>query len=97
MASINGGNEGGLDAAVFLFRWRHRATVEAARGRPAAAPCALGFGAGGRRKVAAWAMRVGWAGRKAEVQWEGEGKSASKKKTGPKVTGKILFRIKFDF
>jgi hypothetical protein len=27
-------------------------TVEAARGRPAAAPCALGFGAGGRRKVA---------------------------------------------
>jgi hypothetical protein len=27
-------------------------TVEAARGRPAAVPCALGFGAGGRRKVA---------------------------------------------
>jgi hypothetical protein len=53
--------------------------------------------------VADWAMRVGWAGRKAEAQWEGEGKSAGKKKNdwaerpdGLKV-GKILFRIKFDF
>jgi hypothetical protein len=73
------------------------ATVEAARGRPAAAPCVLGFGAGGRRKLAGWAMRVGWAGRKAEAQWEGEGKLAGKKNDwverpdGPKVTGKILF------
>jgi hypothetical protein len=54
--------------------------VEAARGRPVAAPCALSFGAGGRRKVAGWAVRVGWAGRKGEAQWEGEGKSAGKKK-----------------
>jgi hypothetical protein len=78
------------------------ATVEAARGRPAAAPCTPGFGAGGRRKVAGWAVRVGWAGWKAKAQWEGEGKSAGKKKKtgpkgGPKVMGKILFRIKFDF
>jgi hypothetical protein len=78
-------------------------TVEAARGRPTAAPCASGFGAGGRRKVAGWAVRVGWTGRKAEAQWEGEGKSAEKKgdwaerTDGPKVTGKILFQIKFDF
>ena len=40
------------------------ATVEAARGRSAAAPCALGFGAGGRRKVAGgpcgWAGPAGW-------------------------------------
>jgi hypothetical protein len=49
-------------------------------------------------------VRVGWAGRKAEAQWEGEGKLASKKRRdwaerpdGPKVTGKILFRIKFNF
>jgi hypothetical protein len=49
-------------------------------------------------------VRVGWAGRKAEAQWEGEGKSTGKKKKdwaerpdGLKVTGKILFRIKFDF
>jgi hypothetical protein len=46
---------------------------------------------------------VGWAGRKAEAQWKGEGKSAGKKKDwverpdGLKVTGKILFQIKFDF
>jgi hypothetical protein len=80
------------------------ATVEAARGRPVAVPCASGFGAGGRRKVAGWAVWVGRAGRKAKAQWEGEGKSAGKKKgdwaerpNGPKVTGKILFRIKFDF
>jgi hypothetical protein len=80
------------------------ATVEAARGRPAAVPCALGFSARGRRKVAGWAVRVGWAGRKAEAQWEGEGKSAGKKEEdwaerpdGLNVTGKILFRIKFDF
>jgi hypothetical protein len=45
--------------------------------------------------VAGWAVRLGWAGRKAEALWEGEGKSAGKKKDwaerqdGPKVTGKI--------
>jgi hypothetical protein len=36
------------------------ATVEAARGRPAAASCAPDFGAGGRRKVAVGLC--GWAG-----------------------------------
>jgi hypothetical protein len=29
-----------------------------------------------KKKVAGWAVRVGWAGQKAEAQWEGEGKSA---------------------
>jgi hypothetical protein len=43
------------------------ATVEATRSRPVAAPCALGLDAGGRRKVADWAVLVGWAGRKAEA------------------------------
>jgi hypothetical protein len=41
---------------------------------------------------------VRWAG-PAGRPWPcggGEGKSAGKKRTGPKVTGKILFRIKFD-
>jgi hypothetical protein len=72
------------------------ATVEAVRGRPAVALCALGFGAGGRRKVAGWAVRVDWAGRKAEAQWEGEGKLAGKKKDwaerpdGLKVMGKKI-------
>jgi hypothetical protein len=62
MAPTNGGNEGGLDVAFFSSGGGVKATVEAARGRPAAAPCALGFGAGARRKVASWAVRVGWAG-----------------------------------
>jgi hypothetical protein len=59
---------------------------------------------GRKKKGGRWAVRVGWAGRKAEAQWEGDGKSAGKKKKnwaerpdGLKVTGKILFRIKFDF
>jgi hypothetical protein len=88
-----GGNECELDAVVFLFRWMRRATVEAARGRPAAAAlCALGFGAGGRRKVTGWAMWVGGAGQKAEAQWEGEGNQPVKK-DWVESDG----RIKFDF
>jgi hypothetical protein len=31
---------------------------------------------GRKKKVAGWAVRMGWAGQKAEAQWEGEGKSA---------------------
>jgi hypothetical protein len=54
--------------------------------------------------VAGWAMR--WAGPagRPRPSGGGEGKSAGKKKEdwaerpgGPKVTEKILFRIKFDF
>jgi hypothetical protein len=34
--------------------------------------------------TAGWAVMVGWVGREAEAQWEGEGKSAGwKKKNGP--------------
>jgi hypothetical protein len=61
------------------------ATVEAARGRPAAAPCALGFGAGGRRKVAGWAVRVGWAAGRPRPSGKGrENRPVKKRKTGPK-------------
>jgi hypothetical protein len=50
--------------------------------------------------------RAGWAGREAEAQWEeGEqpvgkkrmGRGWAERPDGPEVTGKILFRIKFDF
>jgi hypothetical protein len=60
MASSNGGMKG-IDATVFISSGGGvGATVEAARGRPAAAPCALGSGAGGRRR---WPVRpCGWAG-----------------------------------
>jgi hypothetical protein len=36
---LMGGNEGELDAAVFLFRWRRRGDRGGARGRSAAVPC----------------------------------------------------------
>jgi hypothetical protein len=82
-----GGNEGELDAAVFLFRWRRRGDCGGGA-RPASGGAVLGFGAGGRRRlVADWVVMVGWAGREAEAQWGGEGKSAGwkKKKNGPRV------------
>jgi hypothetical protein len=99
-----GGNEGGLDAAVFLFRWRRRGD----RGggvRPAGGSAVRArLRCGRKKKGGRWAVRVGWVGRKAKAQWEGEGKSVGKKKKnwaerpdGLKVTGKFFFRIKFDF
>jgi hypothetical protein len=48
MAPINGVNEGELDAAVFLFRWRHRGD-RGGSARPAGGGAVLGFGARGRR------------------------------------------------
>jgi hypothetical protein len=81
-----GGNEGQLDAAVFLFRWRRRGN-RGGGARPAGGGVVLGFGAGGRRRpVASWAVMVGWAGREAEAHWGGEGKSAAwKKKNGSRL------------
>jgi hypothetical protein len=83
---LMGGNEGELDAPVFVFWWRHRGD----RGggvRPAGCSAMLGFGAGGRRSpVADWAVMVGWAGREAKAQWGGEGKLAGwKKRNGPRL------------
>jgi hypothetical protein len=75
-----GGNEGELDAAIFLFRWRRQGDLGGGV-RPAGGGAVLGFGAGGRRRPAAgWAVMVGWASREAEAQWGGEGKSAGWKK-----------------
>jgi hypothetical protein len=78
-------------------------TVEAARGRPAAVPCAPDVGAGGGRR---WPVGpcggLGWPGGRGPVG-EGRENRLVKKRDwaerpgGPKVTGKILFRIKFDF
>jgi hypothetical protein len=94
-----GGNEGELDAAVFLFRWRRRGD-RGGGARLAGGGTVLGFGAGGRRRpVAGWAVMVGWAGREAEAQWGGEGKLVGWKKkewatAGPKGwMGRKLRRI----
>jgi hypothetical protein len=62
------------------------ATVEAARGRPAAAACALGFGAGGRRKVAGGPC--GWAGLAGRLRPTGKGRGnrpVKKEKLGRKA------------
>jgi hypothetical protein len=55
--------------------------------RQAGGGTVLGFDAGGRRRpVTGWAVMVGWAGREAEAQWRGEGKSAGwEKKNGPRL------------
>jgi hypothetical protein len=71
-----GGNEGGLDVAVFLFRWRRRGD-RGGSARPAGGGTVRArLRCERKKKVAGWAVRVGWAGQKAEAQWEGEGKSA---------------------
>jgi hypothetical protein len=71
----------GIDAAVFFsFGGGVGATVKAARGRPAAAPCAPGVGAGGGRR---WPVGpCGWAGPtgRPRPSGGGEGKSAGKKR-----------------
>jgi hypothetical protein len=87
------------------------ATGEAARGRLTTAPCAPGVGAGGgRRRAVGWAGPAGgavrWA-RPAGRLWPsggGEENRPVKEKEewaerpgGPKVMGRILFRIKIDF
>jgi hypothetical protein len=48
MVLINGGNEGEIDATVFLFWWR-RWGDRGGGARPAGGGAVLGFGAGGRR------------------------------------------------
>jgi hypothetical protein len=74
------GNEGELDAAVFLFWWRRRGD-RGGDARLAGDGAVLGFDAGGRRRpVVGWAVMVGWAGRESEAQWGGEGKLAGRKK-----------------
>jgi hypothetical protein len=99
-----GGNEGELDAAIFLFRWRRRGDRGGGT-RPAGGGAVLGFGAGGRRRRLVG--RDGGLGRReAENQWEGEGNRPVKKKRmgrgwaerpdGPKAE-ENYFRIKFGF
>jgi hypothetical protein len=48
MAPINGGNEGEIDAAIFLFRWRRQGD-RGGGARPVGGGAVHGFGAGGRR------------------------------------------------
>jgi hypothetical protein len=101
MASINGGLKG-IDAAIF-FSSGGGVGVD-----PGGGAVRARLRCGRKKKVADWAVRMGWAGREAETQWGRGGKKTAgwKKKNGSsmaerpdglKVAGKILFWIKFDF
>jgi hypothetical protein len=98
----------GIDAAVFFSSGGGAGEDPRGGVRPASGAVRARLRCGRKKKVAGWAMRVGWAGQEAEAQWgRGGRKTAGWKKRmgrgwaerldGPKVTGKILFRIKFDF
>jgi hypothetical protein len=74
----------GIDAAIFFSSdGGVGATVEAARGRLAATPCAPGVGAGGGRR---WPVgSCGWAGLAGRPRPSGEGReNRLVKKKGPK-------------
>jgi hypothetical protein len=107
MASINGEIKG-IDAAVFFSSGGGVRVDPGGGARPVGGAVCARLRCGRKKKVAGWAVRVGWAGREAEAQWgRGGRKMAGWKKRmgcgwaerpdGLKVTGKILFRIKFDF
>jgi hypothetical protein len=76
----------GIDAAVFLSSGGgDGATVEAARGRLAAAPCAPGVGAGGgRRWLVGPCGGLGQPGGRGPVGEGRENRPVKKKKIGPK-------------
>jgi hypothetical protein len=92
----------GIDAAVF-FSFGGGVGVDPGGGaRPTGGAGRAQLQCRRKKKVAGWAVRVGWAGREAEAQWGRAGKIGRLKKKrmgcgwaerpdGPKVTGKILF------
>jgi hypothetical protein len=96
MALINGGMNG-IDAAVFFSSGGDVGVNPGGGARPAGGAVRARLRCGRKKKVVGWALRVGWA------QWGRRGRKMPVGKTrewavaGPKVTGKILFRIKFDF
>jgi hypothetical protein len=79
MTSINGGNEGGLDAAVFLFRWRRR---EVGQRRHHARLASM------REEEERWPVGpCGWAGPAGRLRPSGKGREnrpVKKRKTGQK-------------
>jgi hypothetical protein len=62
MVPINGGNEGGLDAAVFLFRWRRRGD-RGGGARPTGGGAVRARLWCGRKKKGGWLGRAGGLGR----------------------------------
>jgi hypothetical protein len=98
-----GANEGGLDAAAFLFRWRRRGD-RGGGARPAGGGAVRARLRCGRKMKGGRLGRAGGLGRPEGRGLVGRGGKIGQKKgdwaerpDGPKVSGKILFRIKFDF
>jgi hypothetical protein len=83
--SINGGMKG-IDAAIFFSSGGGVGVDPGGGVRLAGGTGRARLRCGRKKKVAGWAMRVGWAGREAEAQWGRGGKISrlEKKETGPK-------------
>jgi hypothetical protein len=100
--SSNGGMKG-IDAAIFFSSGLGVGVDPGGGARPAGGAGRARLRCGRKKKGAGWAVRVGWASQEAEAQWGWGGKIGRLEKkreravAAPKVTGKILFRIKFDF
>jgi hypothetical protein len=76
MASINGGMKG-IDATVFFSSGGGVVVDPGGGARPAGGAVRARLRCGRKKKVADWAVRVGWAGREVEAQWgRGEKKTA---------------------
>jgi hypothetical protein len=99
----------GIDAAIFFSSGGGIGVDRGGGARLAGGAVCTWLRCGRKKKVAGWAVRVGWAGREAEAQWGGGGgekRPVEKKNNGlwlgrkagwAESDGKILFRIKFDF
>jgi hypothetical protein len=76
----------GIDAAVFFSSGGDVEVDPGGGARPAGSAGRVRLRCGREKKVAGWAMRVGWAGREAKAQWGRGGKIGrlEKKETGPK-------------
>jgi hypothetical protein len=92
-----------IDAAVYFSSGGGAGVDPGGGARPAGGAGRARLQCRRKKKVTGWAVRVGWVSRVAEAQWGRGGKIGRLKKkrewavAGPKVTGKILFRIKFNF
>jgi endonuclease YncB( thermonuclease family) len=87
MALINGGMKG-IDAAVFFSSGGGVGVDPGGGVRPAGGALRAQLWCGRKKKVAGWAVRMGWAGLEAEAQWgRGGRKMAGWKKKEWAVAG----------
>jgi hypothetical protein len=99
MAPINGGLKG-IDAAIFFSSGGGVGVDPGGGARPAGDAVRARLRCGRKKKVADWAVRMGWprgrdpvgVGRKKTTGWKKKnGSWLAERPNGLKVTGKILF------